>query len=469
MRSLFVPSLLLPLLLNFANTFADSEPVELKLNPTNLRGSVDMGQIVHGYNEETKKDYKLQVLRRTNLWISQTGTIGEHAEVKLGQMAVFFYVLPEQDGAPHTRLQKFGLGPSHAEFAYHFGDPKTPWGDLQLGVFPYKYNPDATDLGEYLLRSGTYPGFLVTGGWNLINSAGFQVQGAGFTSHLFDNKLKSTFLLPMESVNPPMHSISPTLISTLTPIPGLELGAGICLNHYISAKPSKESSEKNDTNIVPKYMQRPGSLILSVKHIPVPDATQPSGFRDSVEVVRDSTQFYTFQGIKLMSRISLDPKALLGISGPFGPSDLKLFAEMAVLGVKNYPFYYPDISYRMPIMFGLNFPTFGLLDLISVQGEYYKSLWTNDIDAVYEQQFPIPNHKNYDPAFGPETVAKAAEKDRLHWSVMAKKQAFKGVNFYLQVANDHLRTFDYNIKPIKVPITSRPSDWYYLFRIEVGI
>ncbi|MDB5051095.1 MAG: hypothetical protein JWO30_4166, partial [Fibrobacteres bacterium] len=53
--------------------------------------------------------------------------------------------------------------------------------------------------------------------------------------------------------------------------------------------------------------------------------------------------------------------------------------------------------------------------------------------------------------------------------VLAKKQAFKGVAFYFQAANDHLRTFDYNIKPIKVPITVRPSDWYYLFRIEVGI
>jgi hypothetical protein len=453
-----------------SNLRADDDAPELKLKPVNLRASVDIGQIVHGQDIETSHDYKWQFLRRTNIFVGQSGTIGEHAEFKVGQMGVFFYVLPEQDGAPHTRLPKFGLGASQAEFAYHFGNQGEPWGDLHLGIFPYKYNPDATNLGEYLLRSGTYPGFLVTGGWNLLNSANFQVQGASFTSHLWQDRLKLDFLLPMESVNPPMHSISPTLVATAAPFRGLELGAGAACNHCISAKPSKETPDKYDPSIQPGYMQRPTSIIKSVKHIPVADPTQPTGFRDSIDIVRDSTSFYTFQGWKLMGRISLDPKAMfLGDDGIFGASDLKIFAEMAVLGVKDYPFYYPSIGKRMPIMFGFNFPAFRFLDYVSLQGEYYDKLWTNDIDAVYEYQYPVPNHQNYDPSNGPETQAKEVKQDKWHWSVLAKKQAFKGVGFYFQAANDHLRTFDYNIKPIKVPITARPSDWYYLFRIEVGI
>ena len=134
----------------------------------------------------------------------------------------------------------------------------------------------------------------------------------------------------MESVNPPMHSISPTLVATAAPFKGLELGVGASCNHCISAKPSKETPDKYDSSTQPAYMQRPTSIIVSVKHTPVADASQPSGFRDSVDIVRDSTSFYTFQGWKLMGRISLDPKVMfMGDEGIFGASDLKIFAEMA--------------------------------------------------------------------------------------------------------------------------------------------
>lgn len=454
---------------------AGEENGGFRLHPASVRAGMDVGQIVHGLNEDTKEDYRWQVLRRTNIFLSQAASIGERAEVRVGQMGVFFYVLPEEDGAPHTRLQKFGLGPTLAEFSYRLGRPEPPWGRLQLGLFPYKYNPDASNLGEYLLRSGTYPGFLVTGGWNWINSASFQVQGAAFTANLLQGRLQTSLLLPMESVNPPMHSVSPTAIATWTPVKGFELGAGASCNHCIAARPSKETPAKYDSTLLPAYMQRPTSLILSVKHTPVPDPTpdDPGRMRDSVEVIRDSTQFYTFQGVKLMGRISVDPKALFGIGegdgGMFGPADLRLFAEVALLGVKNYPFYYPERSRRMPVMFGMNLPTFRILDLLSLQGEYYNPVFPNNIDAVYEQQSPIPYHRNYDPAYGPESVASAVRRDRWHWSVLAKRQAFKGITFHLQAANDHIRTFDYNIKPIKIPITSRPTDWYYLFRIEVGV
>lgn len=450
---------------------AEEDKEGFRLLPASFRASMDLGQIAHGLNEDTREDYHWQVLRRTNLFLSQGASFGERAEVRMGQMGVFFYVLPEEDGAPHTRLQKFGLGPTLADFSFRLGRPETPWGRLRLGLFPYKYNPDAVNLGEYLLRSGTYPGFLVTGGWNWMNSASFQVQGAAFEASALDGRLRADLLLPMESVNPPMHSISPTAVAAWAPVGGLELGFGASCNHCIAAKPSKESPSKYDSSILPAYMQRPTSLILSVKHIPVPDPVpgDPGRMRDSVEVIRDPDNFYTFQGVKLMGRISLDPKAFMGGGGLLGPADLRIFAEAALLGVKDYPFYYPHRSRRVPIMFGMNLPTFKLLDILTVQGEYYNPVFPNNIDAVYEQQFPIPYHRNYDPAYGPESVASAVERDKWHWSVLAQRKAFRGLTFSLQAANDHIRTFDYNIKPIKIPITSRPTDWYYLLRIEVGV
>lgn len=31
-----------------------------------------------------------------------------------------------------------------------------------MGYFPYKFNPDATNLGEFLFRTGTYPLYLIS-------------------------------------------------------------------------------------------------------------------------------------------------------------------------------------------------------------------------------------------------------------------------------------------------------------------
>jgi len=37
---------------------------------------------------------------------------------------------------------------------YSFGDLDQPWLQLAAGYFPFKYNPQASNLGEYLYRSG---------------------------------------------------------------------------------------------------------------------------------------------------------------------------------------------------------------------------------------------------------------------------------------------------------------------------
>src|SRR5690606_35009810 len=101
----------------------------------------------------------------------------------------------------------------------------------------------------------------------------------------------------------------------------------------------------------------------------------------------DTTNFYTFQGLKLMARASADPKVFVPM--PFlGPEDLKVFGEVALLGVKNYPFYYEKRTERMPVMFGMNLPAFGFLDIVSLQFEYYGSPFPNSVDNAYRYQMP---------------------------------------------------------------------------------
>ncbi len=199
MTKLFIPAILMSLVCGTVNGAEDLNQMEAKAGETAVKASLDFGQIVHGYNADMDRDYEWQIMRRTNIAVTRGIRLNAHSEVKMGLGGVFFYVLPEQGGAPHTRLPKFGLGPVQAEYAYHFGNPESPLMDLQLGIFQYKYNPDAANLGEYLLRSGTYPGYLVTGGFNMINSASYQVQGAGLTLNLLNNTFKTSLLMPFES------------------------------------------------------------------------------------------------------------------------------------------------------------------------------------------------------------------------------------------------------------------------------
>jgi len=151
-----------------------------------------------------------------------------------------------------------------------------------------------------------------------------------------------------------------------------------------------------------------------------------------------------------------------------GKDDLKLSFEMALLGVKDYPFFYEKKIDRMPFLFGFNVPTGGLLDLLSLQVEYCHMRFPNDIYLLYQNQLPVWTLKNDDPS-AVDSTAGRARSSRINWSVLAKRKVVKGINLYAQVANDHLRTFDYNIQLSGQPVTTRMKDWYYLLRLEFGI
>jgi len=71
-----------------------------------------------------------------------------------------------------------------------------------------------------------------------------------------------------------------------------------------------------------------------------------------------------------MGRAALDLGFLLP-EGSRSPEDLRLYAEASVLGWGNQIYFFEKRSQRMPIMFGVNVPTFRLLDVLSVQAEYY--------------------------------------------------------------------------------------------------
>jgi len=173
--------------------------------------------------------------------------------------------------------------------------------------------------------------------------------------------------------------------------------------------------------------------------------------------------YFTYQGIKLMFMASIDIKAMFGSPGIFGPEDLKVFAELGVLGVQDQPLYYTDIRKRAPLMFGMNIPAFKLLDLLSLQFEYYDNPWPND-----SRNFVYSLVPTYDLAGEKGNEFKPIRSDDWHWSMLARKKWAYG-NVYLQVASDYLRTNTFTSVPTFLPVTDRFSQWYYAARFEFGL
>jgi hypothetical protein len=482
-------SYLAPALLTtcLAVPFAHGEESDgVRVAPTSMTTQVDAGQIMKGNRNYERIDEAF--IQRTSVWITQEVLIGDRLDVRAGVGGLFWYSIPGptpgySNVGPFVTTTKFGPGITRADMAYRFGDPQNPVATLQAGFFPYKYNPDAKNLGEYLLRSGTYPGYLTTGGWNILSEAGFMMQGLRLNVSLWDGKFQSEFLLPIERELPPNGDISPTYIGSLKPVRGIELGGGVTCNHCISVKPSATSPERkysSSSTELDKYGNGSGVIIRNpsfVDSLPVTDL-----FGSNPKYIYDSTNFYTFQGIKLMARASVDPKAFVPMSF-LGPEDLKVFGEIAVLGWKNYPFYYEKRSERMPIMFGFNAPTriptpsgsIKLLDLLTFQMEYYNSRFPNSMDNAYRYQMPTfpfvdsTGIAQRDPnLFDPDS--KEVTRDNWKWSVYAKREIVKGMRLYGQVANDHLRVPYFTGEHSALPVTNiQGRDWYYLVRFELGI
>src|SRR5690606_11948230 len=150
---------------------------------THVGTSIDIGQIVKGdiWDGSTRVGtVKKQTITRTGVYLTESGTYNDRLTIKLSIGGLFWFALPETKDFQDRRVQ-FGPGVGQAQAVYAFGEaPKQPAALLQFGLFPHKYS-ESINLGEYLYRSGTYPGTLISGGWSYLNSASYLAQGARLT------------------------------------------------------------------------------------------------------------------------------------------------------------------------------------------------------------------------------------------------------------------------------------------------
>lgn len=290
----------------------------------------------------------------------------------------------------------------------------------RFGLYDYKYNRDARNLGEYLLRSEAYPTILESSqGKDLLADAHNRIAGLEYTrreSALFDHSA----LVYAEMFSQPVYDLTLAYINTF----GSErasVGFGVAWSRFVKLSPS----DSNTTMAGAQY-----------------------DYIRSSDLATEALKF------SLRGRIDLGPALSLNES-------FVLYAEAALLGIKGDDVYYTDIMERIPVMAGLSLPTAGLLTSLSVEYEYFKNPYG---DRRYEVRYaptPLPVLDDYNAALPDYT------KDDHRWSVQAHKALNPWLDVKVRVASDHLRLRswdgDYGVT---TPLTRTSKDWYFLARIE---
>jgi hypothetical protein len=321
----------------------------------------------------------------------------------------------------------------------------------ELGYFPFKYNPQSTNLGEYLFRSGTYPGCLISGFEHSIDRP--KLAGVHVSYVLGSTvRLRQDLIVNTELEMYPYRDINLTYIATPSFGRLFNFGLGVELARFISVDPLKTSiglDTKYETMYDPKI-----------------------GYIDTVS---GDTIRYTFKGTKFMCRATFDFKELFGGGeGLFGSEDFKLYGEAALLGVKNYAGWYENWKERVPMMVGFNIPTFKLLDVLSIEIERYTSPYVNSQDNVWKGSSSVPyiaknstTFPNYNRDWNDSL---AQTDDDIKWSIYASRKIGKYLRISAQAASDHTPKIWYSPHPAPQSaryndMVPKSKDWYFMMRL----
>ncbi len=346
----------------------------------------------------------------TDLYLD--ASVGKNLHAQIGWRGSIDFGLPSEMEFEAVQSRGGSGYMRDAWIAYSFGDSAAPGATVKAGYFPYGYAPENRILGEYMFKSGTYPGYV------LNDDEDARIVGLLFTSRL-PSILEHNLILTVEMDQRPAGDISSTYIGKLGAGMVLEFNAGIMAHRWLRTGQGQAA-------------QLNGSRYANAPVIEYGDTL-------------DRT--YQKAGTKLMGRMVFSPNKLIG-SKILGPEDLKLYAEAALLGVKNYGGFYDKISERIPVMAGFNVPVFKVLDVLSVEAEYYGSPWRNNSTS---EGAPIP-YKGFDWQKGASgavtenviitdpTRQSAGDKgktDNIKWSVYALKTIRNRLGISARIASDH--------------------------------
>jgi hypothetical protein len=337
-----------------------------------------------------------------------------------------------------------------AEGIASFGSRDAVAWNFSAGVIPYKYDLEAKNLGEYLFRTGEHPTYIETA----FDQAYATLTGLRANAEIFHNLSLDLFFTTETQVQP-MNDWSLSLLAGYK-VPGLlDFGAGIMFDRLIPAVPflDKPSTSRYNT-----YYTSSGEL-----------------------------DTFSWGGTKVMARLSIDPKGLLStdISQIFGKEDGILYGESAILGVTSITPYtpelgsnglpvagkyvidtgntidnaYSDIWKRIPVIFGFNFPTFKLLDYLSVELEWFGGTYSPSLYDLegFKYLLPLPDGTQYIGS-------------QWKYSFNVRKTLMSNVSLIGQIARDHTRHDVYFFGNTDVDeIFQTKDEWGWWLKLQCNI
>ena len=117
-------------------------------------------------------------------------------------------------------------------------------------------------------------------------------------------------------------------------------------------------------------------------------------------------------------------------------------------------------------MFGINLPCFKLLDVLSVQAEWFGSRYPNDMGAVVFENSPIPVQGDKKSPYIRNRGSSMFTDDNWKWSIYAKRTIAEHFTITAQVASDHLRWFcqDWTRQDFEEALR-KPNQFYYVCKL----
>lgn len=491
---------------------ASGQESDIKYKPLSIAGLAEMGSFQGArYGDNAPLDNEW--VDHFGVFITQSAEVSERTSFDIGLGGIFQFFKREDVNSRWfgTQWKAFFIGPTVADIRHgslHAGEGL----GLQFGRFNYKYNADATNLGEYLFRAGAYPTFLFGGGYSIIGVPEARLQGLRL--NYTRGGLSADLMVVTENAVPALYDFSVAGLVGYKIGDGLmEIGAGVNLKRAIPVRPSKTTRPidanafftRNNTVYTgytgyyteqANFYRRRSSesladsaafVALAEKFEDLVDslsndnkldvAANPGdtilGWKDSATGKILGAEYYTQKAILLMAHASVDFKKLIG-GEAFGPNDLRFSIEANLLGTKNYPIFYKNVTERMPITASFNLPGFRILDLISLQVEYFNSPWVNGYGQLLRDNSATPTIvSGGDKERNKLEFNDITKNDNLSWSLLIKKNLAGSGWASVQAARDHSRNVskDYwggpGLEPTELLGTEK--DWYLMVQFGFGI
>ena len=406
-------------------------------------GSYQFGQIEQGEDEGLAVDHFWS--HQINAGLGVIADLSDRMKMVVGVQGKMWNMFPPGGSSGYDRAsseQHFSLWLTEASGTYSFGGTKDkPLLQVTGGYFPYKYNSEVRNLGEFLFRSTTYPGLI----FNSFDFPAADLLGVKGSINLCDGNWKNDFLVLEQAATWPFGDISMAYVGSYNIGKVIEIGAGIDF----------------------------ASLIPVSSDYTTPRLAANAELNSAGTIVGDTT-FYSFTAIKPMAHVTFDPKPLFGDLGKiFGSEDLKVYSEIALIGTKNYAYNFSGIYdsvfpwERMPLMFGFNIPTCGILDVLNLEFEHYACPFVpsdkNQTDPGDAEPNAVP--LGWNAAFLNGDLNAQSWK----WSIYLKKTITPRVAFTLQFARDHTRLPYEDGYPTYTENLTVRGDWQWIAEFSANL